>query len=206
MRMKINQKDASSASAVEKIDAMRDALDNMYGDVDALCCLAIITESGVQDILFDKRAASGDRPGFYYADDNTRRVLGFSVSQVETRSRNIETAVTNLADDLREVLYILKRHSDETPAPSGLEAAIAAWCVALEARKAVDKGDGSELAHDAPEALFERQALIALASYPCASLDEVRRKAGLFQSNEYLNSVAEDFTFDLLRSFAGEGG
>lgn len=205
MRMKINQKMAGGASAIAKIAAMRDAVDDIHVDVDTLCCLALVTESGVQDILFDKRAAS-DRPGFYYADDGIRRVLGYSVSQVEARSRNIETAMIELAEDLREVHRILERHSDDVSPPSGLDAAIAEWRTAFEAWKAKDKGDGSDLDCDTPEAKREQEALVALAMHPCSSMEEVRRKADLFQSDEYLQGIAEDFTLDLLRSFAEVGG
>lgn len=203
MRMKINQKMNGGASAVAKIAAMRDAVEDMSVDVDTLCCLALVTESGVQDILFDKRAAS-ERPGFYYADDGIRRVLGYSVSQVEARSRNIEAAMIELAEDLREVHRILERHSDEAPAASGLNAAIDAWRIAFDTWTAAPKGTSEQF--DTPEGLREKQALIALAQHPCASLEEVRRKADLFQNDQYLSNNSPDLVHDLLRSFAEAGG
>ncbi|MFK0209344.1 hypothetical protein [Agrobacterium sp. NPDC090283] len=203
MRKKLNQKCASGASAIAKIAAMRDAVDDMHIDVDTLCCLAIVTESGVQDILFDKRAVS-DRPGFYYADDGIRRVLGYSVSQVEACSRNIETAMIELAEDLREVHRILELHSDDASSPSGLAAVVAEWRTAYEAWAAADKGNSDQ--YDTPEGLRERQALIALAQHPCSSLDEVRRKADLFQTDQYLNGNLPDLAPDLLRSFAEAAG
>lgn len=203
MRMKTNQKSAGGASVVDKIAAMRDAVENVHCDLDTLCCLAIVTESGVQDILFDKRAASS-RPGFYYADDGIRRVLGYSASEVESRSRKVEAAMIELAEDLREVHRILEHHSDKAPNPSGLNAAVAEWRTAYEAWKDADKGKPCEF--DTPEGLRERQALISLAQYPCASLEEVRRKADLFQTDQYLNGNTSDLAPDLLRSFAEAGG
>ncbi len=203
MRMKVNQITAQGASVIDKIAAMREAVENAQCDLDHLCCLALVTEAGVQDILFDKRAASSN-PGFYYADDGTRRVLGYSTSEVESRSRSIEATMIELAEDLREVHRLLEHHSDKAPNPSGLNAAVAEWRTAYEAWKDSDKGKPCEF--DTPEGLRERQALIALAQYPCASLEEVRRKANLFQTDRYLNGNTPDLAPDLLRSFAEAGG
>ncbi|NTE36671.1 hypothetical protein [Agrobacterium tumefaciens] len=112
MRMKINQKIAGGASAIDKLAAVRSVVDDTLVDVEKLYCLALVTQSAVHDILFNKSARS-ERPGFYYAGDDDRRVLGFSVSEVEAHSREIDSILTELSEDLREIQLMLESQASK---------------------------------------------------------------------------------------------
>ncbi|MBG0508921.1 hypothetical protein I3J13_09105 [Agrobacterium sp. MOPV5] len=212
MRMKINQKIAGGASASERFYEIALESDFLSDDASKIVTSTEILQNSIEAMFRDSdalRFLKDDRfAGYHLISADERRYVTYQVDDTFERSRALE----KLASDLSSALFDLRNQMRKAgmlsaaPEPSGLDAAIDAWRAAFDAWKATDKGDGSDLACDTPEALCEQRALLALSIHPCATMDEVRRKADLFQSDQYLNGMAEDFTFDLLRSFAEAGG
>ncbi|MEJ1173193.1 hypothetical protein WA845_03010 [Agrobacterium sp. CMT1] len=113
--MKYNTKTTASASAVERIRSLISKADDLQFDLHKLNCLATVTDSAVSDILFTPRKMN-DRPGYYYAGDADRKVLGFASNEVLALSSGVETSLEDLLDDLREVadlLHSLAANSDQ---------------------------------------------------------------------------------------------
>ncbi len=160
-------------------------------------------ESCASRFLKDERYA-----GYHLISADERRYVTYQVDDTAKRSRDLEKLASDLSSQLYELRDQMKKAGvlPAAPKPSGLDTAAAEWRTAYEAWRDTDKGDGSDLDCDSPEAKREQAALLALAQHPCSSMEDIRRKADLFQSDEYLNGIAEDFTFDLLRSFAEAGG
>lgn len=212
MRMKLNQKIAACASARESVyeiavesDFLSCDASNMVTSAEIAYNLIELTfrESSASKFLKDERF-----DGYHMVTADERRFLMFQVEDMVNRSRALDTLASGFSEALYGLRDQMKKADSATAAPerSMLDAAIAEWRTAFKAWKATDKGDESDIDSDNPEAKREQHALLALANHPCVSLAEVRRKADLFQTDQYLQSKAGDLTFDLLRSFAEAGG
>lgn len=212
MRMKINQKMAGGASASERFYEIVLESDFLSDDASKIVTSSEILQNSIEAMFRDSDASrflKDDRySGYHLISADERRHVTYQVDDTFERSRALEKLANDLSSELFELRDQMKKAGmlAAAPQPSGLEPAIAEWRAAFEAWKATDKGDGSDLDCDTPEAKREQEALVALAMHPCSSMEEVHRKADLFQSDEYLQGVAEDFTLDLLRSFAEAGG
>lgn len=210
MRMKINQKSTDGASAIDRLYEIASATDWLAGDVYNIVTSAEIVQNSVELMFRDSdalRFLKDERfAGYHMISSDERRHLSFQVDDTAVRSRALEKLADDLATqlfDLRAQMKQMEMPQDE-PEPTGLDAAVAEWRTAYDAWAAAPKGTPDEI--DTPEGLREKQALIALAQYPCNSLEEVRRKANAFQTDRYLNGNLPDLAPDLLRSFAEAGG
>lgn len=211
MRMKVNQKMAEGASAISRLYDIASKIDGLGVEAYDIVTSAEIVTDAVER-LFEQNEASkyigDDRfSNYYLIPAAERRYLAFQIHDTTTRARSHERPATELSIKLLDLHREMKAAGEPTMNETcSLGDAIAKWQTAYKAWTDTDKGDGNGCTCDTPEALCEQSALHALAQHPCATLDEVRRKADLFQSNPHLSGLAEDFTFDLLRSFAEAGG
>ncbi|WP_142628088.1 hypothetical protein [Rhizobium sp. P007] len=210
MRMKINQKMAGGASALDRLYEIAKGVDRFDGDAYDVVTSAEIMQTSIEQ-LFEGSEASrvlkdGSFPDYHLIPSTDRRYLAYQIDDTTVRARALEKLANDLSGQLFELYREMKglNETPDAPEPSGLDTAISEWQAAYDAWATADKGNHGQI--DTPESLRERQALIALAQYPCSSLEEVRRKADLFQTDKYLNGNAPDLAPNLLRSFAEAGG
>ncbi|KQZ93479.1 hypothetical protein ASD74_15100 [Rhizobium sp. Root564] len=212
MRTKINQKIVGGASASERLSKI--ALDSEFlrDDASNVVTSSEILENSVQTMFRGCEASKflkDDRyDGYYLISDTDRRYVAYQAHDTFERSSALEKLLSGLSSslyDLREQMKEADR-SAVPPAATGLESAIAEWRNAFNLWQSTDKGNGSDLDCDTPEAKLEQQKLAALAVHPCSSLQDVRRKADVFLSRVFLPGLAENFAVNLLRSFATAGG
>lgn len=203
MQKNLTTKNAGCASAAGKISVILDKVDDFQYELHKLNCLATVAENTVNDILFGQRDPN-EKPGFYYVGDQSRKVVGFATNEVLALSNSTEVAVDELLDSLKEVHDMLKRHEPARQPEPALSAplgdVIEAWKTAYAIWVATQ--NDSNLPTGTSEADAEEKALLALASHPCVTLADVRRKATLFLDNAYLRDSASDFTLELLGAFS----
>jgi hypothetical protein len=208
--MKINQKIAGGASAIKRIHEIARDSDCLNGDIYNLVTSAEIVQNSVELMFRDSdalRFLKDERfAGYHLISSDERRHLSFQVDDTAVRSRALEKIADHLSAQLFDLRDQMKEAASASPEPefSGVDTAFAEWRSAYDAWAAANKGTSDQF--DTPEGLREKQALIALAQHPCASLEEVRRKADLFQTDRYLSKNSPDLVPDLLRSFAEAGG
>lgn len=212
MRTKINQKFVGGASADERLSKI--ALDSEFMSEDAsnVVTSSEILENSVQEMFRGCEASkffNDDRfDGYYLISDTDRRYVTYQAHDTNYRATALEKLLSGLSSNLYDLRDQMKRA--DAPAAShadaNLEAAITEWQKAFNLWQSTDKGNGSDLDCDTPEAKLEQQRLAALAVHPCSSLQDVRRKADVFLSRVFLPGLAENFAVNLLRSFASAGG
>ncbi|CUX41108.1 hypothetical protein CFBP6626_00355 [Agrobacterium tumefaciens] len=206
--MKHNLKTADSASVIERLFRLASEFDMLTGDTHDAHTAAEIACDAFQGVLSGTKATEVVKAEwaelFYYIGDTERRHIDYKVVDAVRRAREADERATELSDRLMDVVREMR---EDVPAPastssSGLETVIQNWIAAHAAWVATEK-DGA-IPDGTPEELAERQALLELAGFPCISLEDVRRKANLFQNRSYLSGMAADCALDLLRSFSGE--
>ncbi|MCW0983064.1 hypothetical protein OK142_19755 [Agrobacterium sp. BT-220-3] len=204
--MKHNTKSAYSASAIERLSALAHDFDMLTGDTQDVHTAAEIACDAFQGVLSGTKATEIVKEEwaelFYYIGEAERRRIDYQVVDAVRRAREADERATELSDRLMDVVREMRSGASvSAPKSSGLETAIATWMTAHAAWVATET-DGN-IPDGTPEELAERQALIELAGFPCNSIEDVRRKANLFQDNDHLSNVASDHALYLLRSFAG---
>jgi hypothetical protein len=203
--MKHKPKTAGSASAIERLFRIASEFDLLTGDTHDAHTTAEIACDAFQGVLSGTKATEIVKEEwaelFYYIGDAERRRIDYQVVDSVRRAREADERATELSDRLMDVVREMRGPSPSAKLP-GLETAIETWMTAHAAWVATET-DGA-IPDDTPEELAERQALLALAGFPCNSMEEVHRKANLFQNNDYLSNLASDCVLDLLRSFSGE--
>ena len=205
MQAKRTTENIDHATALDRLAKLATRLDCLTGETQDALCAAEIAKSHIVDILFPGRKASDHikavwADDYYQIDDRERRHIDFMTNDMVERATRADRLATELSEDLLQLSYEMRAAAKADKA-SGLEDCISAWKAAHAAW--IDTEKGGVVPTDTPEAETEEKALLALASYPCASLEDIQRKANLFLGNEHLSGVASDHASNLLRSFSG---
>lgn len=204
--MKHNTKTAGNASAIKNLVALANEFDLLSADTQDVYTAAEIAFDAVQRVLSGIKASDYVKAewadDFYHVGTTERRHLEYQAMDAMYRAREADERATVLSDRLMDVVREMRSGVlVSAPKSSGLETAIETWMAAHAAWVATE-ADGN-IPDGTPEELAERQALIELAGFPCNSIEDVRRKANLFQDDDHLSNLASDRALDLLRSFAG---
>jgi hypothetical protein len=193
------------ATALDRLSKLATRLDCLTGDTQDTLSAAEIATSHIVDVLFPGRKASDHikavwADDYYQIDARELRHIDFMTSDTVDRATRADRIATELSEELLQLSHEM-RAAAKVDKASGLEDCVSTWKVAHAAW--IDTEKDGVVPTDTPEADTEEKALLALASYPCASLGDVQRKANLFLSNEHLCGVASDYALHLLRSFSG---
>ncbi|MBB3567598.1 hypothetical protein [Rhizobium sp. BK491] len=206
MQAKRTTENIDQATALDRLSKLATRLDCLTGETQDTLCAAEIATSHIVDVLFPGRKASDHikavwADDYYQIDGRERRHIDFMTSDMVERATRADRIATELSEELLQLSHEMRAAAKADNA-SGLEDCISAWKTAHAAW--IDTEKGGAIPTDTPEADTEGNALLALASYPCASLVDIHRKANLFLNNEYLCGVASDYASKLLRSFSGD--
>jgi hypothetical protein len=205
MQLKRTTENTDHATVLDRLSKLATRLDCLTGDTQDTLCAAEIATSHIVDVLFPGRKASDHikavwADDYYQIDARERRHIDFMTSDVVDRATRADRIATELSEQLLQLSHEM-RAAAEADRVSGMDGCISTWKAAHVAW--IDTEKAGAVPTDTPEADTEEKALLALASYPCASLGDIRRKASLFLSNEHLCGVASDYALHLLRSFSG---
>ncbi|MGM4983246.1 hypothetical protein [Rhizobium sp. 11_C7_N12_5] len=204
MQAKRTTENIDHATALDRLSKLANRLDCLTGETQDTLCAAEIATSQIVDVLFPGRKASDHikavwADDYYQIDVRERRHIDFMTNDMVERATRADRLANELSEDLLQLSYEMRAAAKADKA-SGLEDCISAWKAAHAVW--IDTEKGGVVPTDTPEAYTEEKALLALASYPCASLVDIQRKANLFLNNEHLCGVASDHVLNLLRSFS----
>lgn len=205
MQAKRTTENIDHATVLDRLSKLATRLDCLTGDTQDTLCAAEIATSHIVDVLFPGRKASDHikavwADDYYQIDARERRHIDFMTTDMVERAVRADRIATELSEELLQLSYEM-RAAAKADKTSGLEDCISAWKAAHAAW--IDTEKGGAVPTDTHEADAEEKTLFVLASYPCASLGDIQRKANLFLRNEHLCSVASEYALDLLRSFSG---
>lgn len=204
MQRKRTTENIDHATALDRLSKLATRLNCLTGETQDALCAAEIATSHIVDVLFPGRKASDHikavwAEDYYQVDARERRHIDFMTNDMVDRATRADRIATELSEELLQLSYEMRAAAKADNA-SGLEECISMWKAAHSAW--IDTERGGTVPTNTSEADTEEKALSALASYPCASLGDIQRKASLFLSNEHLSGVASEYALHLLRSFS----
>jgi len=187
------------ATALDRLSKLATRLDYLADDTQDTPCAAEIATNHIVGILLPGRKASDNikavsAEDYYQVDKRELRQIDFMTSDMVERATRADRLATELSEELLQLSFEI-RSAGKADKASGLEDCITAWIDSETGVVALPTGT--------PEADAVEKALLALASYPCASLGDIQRKANLFLSNELLCGMAPEYALTLPRSFSG---
>jgi len=204
MQTKCTTENIDSTSALDRLSKLASRLDWLTSDTQDARCAAEIATNHIVGILFPGRKASDNTKAawaneYYHIDERELRHIDFMTNDMVERATRADRLATELSGELLKLSKEM-RHAAIIKKASDLEDCIAAWQAAYDAWIAT--GLDGVVPYDTPQADAEDEALLALASWPCVSLEDIQQKTNLFLNSKYLSGMASDHALDLLQSFS----